>query len=95
LKTLFHFIFNSLFEVELPANITREEALKVAQSCRQQVVGSLVSMVLRQHDKNPYEALLIVAGKAAIPSLLPQAEVDGFTEGLTPWSYIYLIKLTV
>jgi len=41
-------------------------------------------MVLRQHDTNPHEALLIVAGKAYISSLLPQAEVDGFTEGLTP-----------
>jgi len=71
-----------LFEVELPANIPRDTALKVSQCCHEQVVGSPVRMILRQQTRHPQDALLSIVGKKAVVSFLDHWKEQGYTEGM-------------
>ena len=71
-----------LFEVELPANIPRDTALKVSQCCHEQVMGTPVRMILRQQTRQPQDALISIVGKKEVASFLDYWKERGYTEGL-------------
>ncbi|WAR27964.1 DTHD1-like protein, partial [Mya arenaria] len=71
----------SLFELEMPANIPKETALKVAQSCHEQMFKTPVRMIVRQHVVNPQKALVMVAGSKLVKSFIDQMRNDGYSCG--------------
>ncbi|XP_052783961.1 uncharacterized protein LOC128219868 isoform X2 [Mya arenaria] len=71
----------SLFELEMPANIPKETALKVAQSCHEQMFKSPVRLIVRQHDVDPQKALVMVAGRKHVMSFIDQMKDDGYSHG--------------
>ncbi|XP_052782997.1 uncharacterized protein LOC128219222 [Mya arenaria] len=71
----------SLFELEMPANIPKETALKVAQSCHEQMFKSPVRIIVRQHDVDPQKALVMVAGSKHVRSFIDQMKDDGYSYG--------------
>ncbi|WAR27962.1 RBP2A-like protein [Mya arenaria] len=71
----------SLFELEMPANIPKETALKVAQSCHEQMFKSPVRMIVRQRDVDPQKALVMIAGKKHVINFIDQLKNDGYSYG--------------
>ncbi|WAR27965.1 hypothetical protein MAR_013669 [Mya arenaria] len=65
----------------MPTNIPKETALRVAQSCHEQMFKTPVKMIVRQHDFDPQKALVMVAGSKHVMSFIDQMRNDGYSCG--------------
>lgn len=74
-------LYNRLFETELPADIPRDLALMIAQSCHKQVIGSPVRMILKQQMARPQDAIFMINGNQEVSEDVNGLKAKGYTEG--------------
>ena len=78
----------SLFELELPASIPKESAVKVAEKFHDQLFMTSARIIVKQRDDNPNEAVLLVTRSKLTAKYVDILKEEGISMGKDDLLYV-------